>query len=206
MGVFCVLFYFFIFSFPFFLFFVVLPFVVFVVATNPGAIAGLLAARYLAPALVWGGVGESDGIRPDSQATSWSTRREALTNQYVSRLAAKARDAAAASDIASADDGGGGGAGEHESKERQDSDAEGAPKNLTDLTAGALEVCCVVLCCVFVRVSNGGGAKGLKCTYMKKGVSQRHLKASRAEGKATATAAIVVIRPWFRSDSTEIRS
>eukprot|EP00904_Undaria_pinnatifida_P008153 jgi/Undpi1/4468/HiC_scaffold_17.g07822.m1 len=93
-----------------------------------GGIAGLLAARYLAPALVWGGVGESDGIRGDSQATSWAARREALTNQYVSRLAAKAKDAAL-SDIASAD----GGAG------RESKSHEGIPNNLTGLTAGALE-------------------------------------------------------------------
>lgn len=124
---------------------------------NPGAIAGLLAARYLAPALVWGGIGESDGIRPDSQATSWAARREALTNQYVSRLAAKAQGAAAAAGDHASADGGGGVAGEHESKERQDSDA-GVPKNLTDLTAGALEVRGVLVC--WCARCQGGEDKG----------------------------------------------
>lgn len=119
--------------------------------SQPGAIAGLLAARYLAPALLWGGIGESDGIRGDSQATSWSVRREALTNQYVSRLAAKAREAAA-SDIASAD-GGGGGEG-NESKARRDSDVGGVAKNLTDVTAGALEVCFV--CRIVLRARGKG--------------------------------------------------
>lgn len=58
-------------------------------SSSPGLIAGLLAARYLIPAIVWGTVDER-AIRPDSGAKSWAIRREQLTDQYVSRLAAEA--------------------------------------------------------------------------------------------------------------------
>lgn len=105
---------------------------------RPGAIAGLLAARYLAPALVWGGVGEADGIRPDSRAASWAVRREALTNQYVSRMAAQATGKAALND----DDPDWGHSG-------TDGGAV-VTKNLSQLSAGALQVCLFVWfwCCV----------------------------------------------------------
>lgn len=102
---------------------------------GPGAIAGLLAARYLAPALVWGGVaGESEGIRPDSGAKTWAIRREKLTDQYVSRLAAQATGRSAM----------GGSTGEESKFSTNQSDAAngnaGMTKNLSQLSAGAIQV------------------------------------------------------------------
>ncbi|CAM9135904.1 unnamed protein product [Laminaria digitata] len=96
-----------------------------------GAIAGLLAARHLAPALIWGGIGENDQIRADSRATSWAVRREALTNQYVSRLAAQATGKAALN--SDADD--------VESKQSSTGHpgAQVVTKNLSQLSAGALQ-------------------------------------------------------------------
>eukprot|EP00752_Nemacystus_decipiens_P014993 g13350.t1 len=99
-----------------------------------GAIAGLLAARYLAPALVWGGVaeGSNGGINPDSKAKSWAVRREALTNQYVSRLAEQAagKGRAALESDGTAD----------EMKDASGKSAGGpVTKNLSQLSAGALE-------------------------------------------------------------------
>lgn len=107
--------------------------------SSPGAIAGLLAARYLAPALVWGGVseGSNGGINPDSKAKSWAVRREALTNQYVSRLA----DQAAGKGRAALDSNGTG-------DEMKDGSGRGpVTKNLSQLSAGALTVCTCVVCC-----------------------------------------------------------
>ena len=101
--------------------------------SQPGAIAGLLAARYLAPALIWGGVGESDGIRPDSRAASWAVRREALTHQYVSRLAAQATGKAALT--SDGDD--------LESRPGSADNPGVVTKNLSQLSAGALQVCFV---------------------------------------------------------------
>lgn len=76
-----------------------LPYFLLCHSTVPGAIAGLLAARYIAPPLVWGGsVGESEAIRPDSNAKSWALRREALTDHYIARLAVQAKGSALSGD------------------------------------------------------------------------------------------------------------
>lgn len=97
------------------------------ISLPPGAIAGLLAARYLAPALMWGVVGENDAIIPDSRAKSWAVRREALTDQYVSRLAAQAKGRSALSPKAGAAAG--------------NNDTKPTVKNLSELSADALQVC-----------------------------------------------------------------
>lgn len=131
-------------------YFYVLPHILLLLLLLPqlliGAIAGLLAARYLAPALVWGGYGESDGIRPDSHAASWAVRREALTHQYVSRLAAQATGKAAL-----ATDG-------DEIDSRQNTLQPGGStsvvtKNLSQLSAGALQVGICVCVFLFLRLS-----------------------------------------------------
>lgn len=82
---------------------------------------------------MWGGVseGSNGGINPDSKAKSWAVRREALTNQYVSRLAEQAAGKGrAALDSNNTGD------------ESKDASRKGGPvtKNLSQLSAGALEV------------------------------------------------------------------
>ena len=107
-----------------------------------GAIAGALAARYIAPALLWGGiVGESEGILPDSNAKSWAKRREMLTNQYVANLAAKAQGQASFGESVAGNVKQPGDALYASVASDADVDNDGVAKNLSQLSAGALQVC-----------------------------------------------------------------
>lgn len=57
---------------------------------SPGLLAGILAARYLVTYVTWGAAEEGATIQADSHAKNWAIRREKLTDQYVSKLAAEA--------------------------------------------------------------------------------------------------------------------
>lgn len=84
---------------------------------------------------MWGGGpldGGTTGIIPDSKAKSWAQRREALTHQYVSRLAAEAQQTGQAALNSNGD--------ESKDESRKSGAASVYPKNLSNLSAKGIEV------------------------------------------------------------------
>lgn len=88
--------------------------------------------------MVWGVVDER-AIAPDSGAKTWATRREQLTNQYVSRLAAQAKGQPVEDDLD--DDVGASGRPSLVSGSPENSaDFKSKNQNLSALDADALQV------------------------------------------------------------------
>lgn len=115
--------------------------------SQPGVIAGLLAARHLAPALVWGGIGESDRFRPDSGAASWAERKMVHYDRYVAKMAALATGRAGP-----ASDG-----DERESSQNSTgesgSEVSALQRTLSKHSVGALKVCCLLFVSFCLAVS-----------------------------------------------------